>query len=400
MRSAAVVTHEIDDLEVAVNELVAGIHEKLVFERATIGIVHCDADVDVGELGGRLHEELGCDIVGLTTTASMERQNGYCDMGIVLAVITGDDVDIVAESIGVLSKDNHVEQIRNAYSDARRKLPRNPELILICSPYIKDLTSDSYMETLDEISGHVPVFGGVATDHYDLQYSKTFRNGEAFAEGLVFVLISGNIKPVFAMKHRFGSRVERKSIITKSTANLVERVGNKTFKEYLSEITLVPDDDTVVYHFQSTPFIMELPDHEASEQPVVRMLCSMDHETGAGGFISRMPEGSKLSINVLQCEDLAASCVDTLDDLIGKMKQTRDYEYSMVLISTCNGRHLLMGSTKDLETNILIKKLSGFGPELNAIGFYGFGEMCPTVTDSDRQIKNRFHNMSFAACAF
>jgi len=321
-------------------------------------------------------------------------------MGIVLVVITGDDVDIAAESIGILSKDDHVEQVRNAYSNARKKLPRNPELILICSPYIKDLTSDNCMETLDEISGHVPVFGGVATDHYDLQYSKTFHNGKAFAEGSVFILISGNIKPVFAMKHHFGSRVERKGIITKSTVNLVERVGNKTFKEYLSEITLVPDDDTVVYHFQATPFIMELPDYEASEQPVVRALCSMDHETGAGGFISRMPEGSKLSINVLQCEDLATSCADTLDDLIDKMKQTQGYEYSMVLISTCNGRHLLMGSTKDLETNILIKKLSGFGSELNAIGFYGFGEMCPTVVDRGRQIKNRFHNMSFAVCAF
>ena len=399
MKSAIALTWEIDDLEAAATELKAGVREKVEFGRSSVGIVYCDADADVSKLGALLHERLGFDIVGLTTTALIERYGGYCDMGIALAVITGDDVDFSVGFTGELSKEGFGPQIKDAYAHARTALPEDPRLILLCSPYIADLTSENYVEALDEASGNVPVFGGVATDHYDLQYQKTFYNGEAYDGGLVFLLISGNVRPVFAMEHHFSGRMERKGVITKSSGNQVERVGDQTFKEFLSEITPVPDDEMVIYHFQSTPFVMKLPDYDESEQPVVRALCTIDHATGAGGFLSKMPEGSRLSINVIQRDDLSASCIGTLDDLIGQMKATDGYQYSMILVSTCNARHLLMGDTKDLETKIVVDKLSGLGPEVNAMGFYGFGEMCPTMADEEGA-KNRFHNISFALCAF
>ncbi len=403
MKSAIVLTQEIDDLNVAVDELTSGIREKIAFGRSSVGIVYCDADVDVAELGRLLHENLGFDIVGLTTTALIERHHGYCDMGIVLAVITGDDVDISVGNTGELSKDNFAEPIRSAYTRARGALPEDPKLILLCAPYIADLTSENYVEVLDEISGHAPVFGGVATDHYDLQHQKTFYNGEMYRGGLQFVLITGNVRPVFAMEHRFGGGVERKGIITKSSGNMVERVGDKTFKEFVSEMTPVPNDEMVIFYFQSTPFIMELPDYEESEQPVVRALCTIDHATGAGGFLSKMPEGSRLSINVLQRENLAESCNGTLDRLIEGMKQSAastGYEYSLILISTCNARHLLMGDEKKLEANIVTDKLSVLGPEVGAMGLYAFGEVCPTISSGEGKAKNRFHNVSFAVCAF
>lgn len=400
MKSAIAMTTEIDDMSVAANELAAEITKKLSLEKASIGLVYCDADVPVAELGRRLHEKLGIDIVGLTTSATVERNQSYCDMGIVLSVMTGDDVEMAVGSTGDMQKEDYAGQIKAAYAAARSRLSDDPKLILICSPYIADLTSENYMEVLDEVSGHVPVFGGVATDHYDLQYQKTFFNGEASGRGLVFVLISGHIKPVFALEHHFGAKTERKGVITKSTGNMVERVGGKTFKEFLSDMTSVPEDELVIFQFQSTPFVMELPDYEENEQPVVRALCSIDHETGSGGFLSKMPEGSRLSLNVLQRENLVESCKQALDQLTTKMRESPDYAFSMVLISTCNARHLLMGDVKNLEGKLITEKLSGFGPNLNAMGFYGFGEMCPTAVAADGTAKNRFHNVSFAACAF
>ena len=400
MKSAVVLTREIDDLDVAVNELTAGIREKIAFGRSSVGIVYCDADADVAELGRRLRENLGFDVVGLTTTALIERREGYCDMGIALTVITGDDIDIAVGDTGPLSKGDFAAQIEAAYTRARASLPEDPKLVFICAPYIADLTSENYVEALDGASGHVPVFGGVATDHYDLENQRTFHNGAAYPDALMFLLISGNIRPVFAMEHRFGGGAERKGIITKSSENRVERIGDRTFKEYLAEMTPVPSDETVIYHFQSTPFVMELPDYDEGEQPVVRALCTIDHATGAGGFLSKMPEGSRLSINVLQRENLSESCSDTMDRLLERMKENPDYEYSLILISTCNARHLLMGDVKELEANIVMDKLSGLGPEVGAMGFYAFGEMCPTMSSGDGRAKNRFHNVSFALCAF
>jgi len=399
MKTTVAITSEIDDLKLAVSELTTQINEKLELARNSVGIVHCDADVDVAELGKLLHSELKMEIVGLTTTATVERNNGYNDMGIILCVMTADDVDFSVGFTGELSNDTFPDTIRDAYAKARAGIQDDPGLILTLAPYIAELTSENYVEILDEASDGVPIFGGVATDHYDLQYQKTFYNGNAYTRGLVFLLLAGNVKPVFAMEHHFGAKAEKKVIITKSTGNIIEKVGEQTFKEFVASMVPVPDEELVIYHFQSTPFVMELPDYEKDEQPVVRALLTIDHETGAGGFLSKMPEGSVIYMNVLQRENLSESCNGALADIIGKMAEKKDYEYSMIFISTCNARHLLMGDAKDMESGIVSEKLAVLPHGLNAMGFYGFGEICPTGTRADGTAKNRFHNISFALCA-
>ena len=399
MKSSIAISHEIDDLELAVKELTTQINERLNLSRNSIGVVYCDADVDVGKLGELLHRSLGMDIVGLTTTATIERNSGYNDMGILLSVMTANDVEFSVGYTGELENDSYPRAIKDAYKKARAGIPDDPSLIISFSPYIADLTSENYVELLDGASGGAPVFGGVATDHYDLQHMKTFYNGQAFSRGLVFLLFAGNIKPVFAMTHHFGAKVEKKGVITKSSGNLVQMVGDQTFKEFVSSMVPVPDEETVIYHFQSTPFVMELPDFEKNEQPVVRALCTIDHGTGAGGFLSKMPEGSAIYLNEFQRNDLSISCKTALSGLIEQMNENKDYSYGTIFISTCNARHLLMADDKKLESDILTDKLRELPPELNAMGFYGFGEMCPTGKKADGAAKNRFHNISFAVCA-
>jgi hypothetical protein len=81
------------------------------------------------------------------------------------------------------------------------------------------------------------------------------------------------------------------------------------------------------------------------------------------------------------------------------MRENPDYEYSLILVSTCNARHLLMGTTKHLEAEIVLQKLSELGQGISAMGLYAFGEMCPTMSSEEGRAKNRFHNISFALCA-
>jgi len=397
MKSAVAITQEIDDLELATKELASQIKEKLSQCSKSIGIAYCDADVDVAEFSKLMHTQLNIDIVGTTTTATVERNTGYNDTGIILCVLTSDDVSFTVGFADDLSNDNYSESIRDAYKKVQNDIQKKPDFILTLAPYIADLTSENYVEVLDAVSGGAPVFGGVATDHWELQNQKVFFNGKAFSRGLVFVLFCGDIKPIFAMTHSFGGGVERKGKITKSEGNLIHKVGEQTFKEYVAEIVPVPDEELVIYHFQSTPFVMELPDYYINEQPVVRALCTIDHTTGAGGFLSKMPEGSLIYMNIIQKENLIESCNNTMDDIVKKMAADKSYEYSIIFISTCNARHLLMSGANDLESNIVSEKLKGFPDGLNAIGYYGFGEICPT--ESDDQVKNRFHNISFAVCA-
>ena len=383
MNSAVAVTGEIDNLEKAAEELCSGIRGKLQFAKYTIGIVYSDADVAVGELGRYLHENLGIEIVGLTTMATMERHTGYSNMSIVLTVLTGDDVAFSVGNTGEINKDNYAPRIRETYADACSRhaefVAEEPKLVLFFSPYISDLTTDRCMDEIHALSGGAPIFGGVATDHYDLQYQKTFHNGESYDGGLVFLLFFGNIQPQFAMQHSFGAKVECKAKITKSSNNKIERVGDQSFRDYLSTIMPGPETDGVVaLHFLATPFIMELPDHDPSDQAVIRALCSLNQETGSGDFLSQMPEGAMLSLTMIQMENLIESCNMALDQLVDAMAKSTDYTYSMVLVTSCNARHLLLADLKARESEILVEKLAALSPQINAAGFYGFGEVCPT----------------------
>jgi len=399
MKSTVVTTREIDNLELAAKELATQVKEKLDLKGSSIGVVYCDADVEVGRLGELLKAELGMDIVGLTTTATVERKTGYNDMGICLSVMTSDDVEFSVGCTGDLENDSFPAVIKETYAKARAGVKTNPALILTFAPYISDLTSENYVELLDEASGGVPIFGGVATDHYDLQYQKTFYNGQDFAKGLIFILLSGNVKPIFSMNHNFGTVVEKKGKITKASGNFIQMVGDETFKDFVSSMVPVPDDELVIYHFQSTPFVMELPDFETDEQPVVRALVTIDHATGAGSFLSKMPEGSMIYLNEFQRDNLSKSCKEALTDIKNQIAENKDYEYSMLFVSTCNARHLLMADDKSLESNIIGEYLGDLPEDFNAMGFYGFGEICPTGKRADGTAKNRFHNISFAVCA-
>ena len=399
MKTAVAITPEIDDVELAVKELASQIREKLQLERNSIGIAYCDADMDVARLGELLRTELGIDIIGLTTIAAIERHTGYNDMGVLLSVLTADDVTFSIGSTGRLDSDSFPDVIRKTYAKTRAEISDDPKLILALAPYIEGISSDHYVEILDEVSGSVPVFGGVATDHFDLKHQRTFYNGQEYSRGLVFLLFAGNIKPIFSMKHNFNLIGEKRGVITKTTRNLVEKVNDKTFKEFVVSMVPVSDETNVAFIFHSTPFVMELPDYEKNEPPVLRALCTIDHETGTGGFLSKMPKGSKLYLSTFSLDNMRRSCKEALSSLTDQIADNSDYNYSMVFIITCNGRHGMMGSIKTLESDIVKDKLGAFPPELNATGFYAFGEICPTGERADGGAKNRFHNISFALCA-
>jgi hypothetical protein len=399
MKTAVAISQELDDSAIAASELAAQIRDKLTFLQNSVGVMYCDADADVGELSGLLCKELGMDIVGVTTSATVERNDGYNDMGILLSVLTADDVEFSVGYTEDLSTENFSGLIEYAYTKARAKIADEPKLILTCAPFIPDLTSEHYVEMLDKLSGGTPVFGGVATDHYDFTKQQTFFNGKASPKGLGFILISGNIKPIFSLQHNFGSSVEKKGKITKSSANHIHEVNGQPFKDYVSSIVPVPEDALVIYQFQSTPFVMELPDFETEEQPVVRAILSIDSATGSGSFLSKMPEGSMIYLTEFQRKNLGNSCRLTMEGITKQILAEKDYQYSMLFVCTCNARHLLMAADKSLEGSIINEFLSDMPPELNATGYYGFGEICPTGKRPDGSIKNRFHNISFAVCA-
>lgn len=402
MRSAVVLSEEVDDIELSVAELVAGIRSKLgELDRSSVGILCCDADADVASIGALLHEELGCDIIGLTVTAMMSRDFGYSSCGVLLTIHTGDDVDISVGYTGPLAGDSCEDQISDAWRGARAALPSDPKLILLCAPFVEEILPERYINTFDELSESAPIFGGAACDFFTLDHPRVMRNGEADKRSLAFVLISGNIDPVFAVCHRIGEGSRRRATITKAHGNVVEELDGEPFGDFAEDIVLMPGDvdaSSVAFIRQSTPFVVSMPDAVPGEVDVARPLFDVDAEMKSGKFICEMPVGASVTISSMNKEHILGSCEDALDALFKRMDES-GREFSTLLTSVCNARALILGANKPAESRILQKKLRE-RDSLDAMGAYVFGEFCPTCVTSDGKVKNRFHNLTFAVCAF
>ena len=91
MKSFVAITSEIDDIDLAVKELAVQLRNNIQFKDNSIGVAFCDADVDVANFGESLSKELNINIIGLTTTATIERYKGYNDMGYIMYVADTDD---------------------------------------------------------------------------------------------------------------------------------------------------------------------------------------------------------------------------------------------------------------------------------------------------------------------
>ena len=91
MRSLQAFTNEVDDIDLAVSELSAGIDTSL-FMKNTCGIIFCGFEPDMDALVTALHQTfdfpfLGCTGVGILST------QGYSQSSISLLVLTAGEQD-------------------------------------------------------------------------------------------------------------------------------------------------------------------------------------------------------------------------------------------------------------------------------------------------------------------
>lgn len=401
VRSAIVITEEIDDIEIAVDELVSCAMEKIgELGRSTIALVCCDAETDTSALGAALHDRLGCDVVGMTTNAIFERDFGYCGCGIVLCVLTDDSAAFSAASTGDLDSSNFEQEVAHAYDAARAALPSDPKLILCCAPFIPQILPDRYISALDERSGGTPIFGGISCGFFSLDSQRTFLNGESSSSRFVFALVAGDIAPIFAVKHDLDEGIQKKGRITKATDNRIFEVDGVSFEDYASKYITMPDDidgQTITFMRLTTPFVLEPKDAEPGDVEIVRPLFMLDSTDGSGVFTTKMPEGSMISIHSMIRKNVAASCAKTIDQLLDRAAE-ECRTFSTIIGCTCNARAAIMGASKELEARTMADKLHD-RDDVEWGGFYSFGEFAPIVS-SNGSLKNRFHNSSFTLCAF
>ncbi|MDR1472791.1 MAG: FIST C-terminal domain-containing protein [Synergistaceae bacterium] len=381
-------TGEVDDVEAAVSEILGQLNPDGGLLKNSVGLLTCYAEFINSDAVREICRALPFEVVGSTTLCNATR--GSSDKILLsLMVLTSDDVSFSVGLSAPLTLEDE-DALKRGYDEAASRMGGKGTLMLCFAPLLVNVSGDFFANVFSKISGGVPVFGMIAVDHNsDYRESQVIRNGEAYADRAVFVLVDGSVSPKFYVGSISSERVFRqKGVVTASQGNHLQSVNNVPAVDYLLTLGLTKNDDGTISGINSFPFIV---DYNDGSEPVVRATFAMtpDGSVVCGGDI---PVGATLSVGSIDADEVLATTEEAVTAAVSSD------EPSCLIMFSCVGRYFTMDYDPMGEIEKIQSILDKTGIPYNIA--YSGGELCPVpVSNSEGGMANRGHNDTLVICS-
>lgn len=237
-------------------------------------------------------------------------------------------------------------------------------------------------EGLRHWNKEIPILGGLAGDGTEFKETLVFNNGK-FIDGCVSIGLYGENLNVNHASSGGWISFGPKRKVTKSKDNILFELDNKPalalYKEYLGkEATNLP---------ASGLFFPLSITHEKSKN-VIRTILAVSEEDQSITFAGDVPEGADVRLMQADYRHIISAAKDAAT-AIGKKNGTNEY---LAIAVSCVGRRLVLGEYIDSEVKELHEGLNNLN---HLIGFYSYGEICPTTANNCE-----FHNQTMTLFTF
>lgn len=375
-------TFEIDDVEIAVNEMLDGLCLTKNLLKYSAGLVSCYAEFIESGVLAALCEKLPFDVVGCTTLGNAD-PDGLGHMMFSIAVLTSDDVQFTCALSESLMGDI-ASPLSGIYDSIKSPSLGNPSMIFAYLPLLKHIGGDQIIDMMNDITGGIPVFGTVAVDHTsDYHLAQTFLNGTVSRDQMAVMALTGNVSPKFHIASISDENIIRqKAIITASNGNILMEVNNMPIAKYMESLGLAKDGKFIGEN--SVPFMVDLEDGTPA---VARAIFAQTPEgyavCGAG-----MPVNATLYVGAIDYADVLRTSAQLVKDVLNE-----NAGHPLIMFS-CISRNFALG----VDTLAEMETVKSAIPDSAAFQFtYSGGEICP-VYDKNNNISNRFHNDTLVIC--
>jgi len=388
INSRVLFTEEIDDPEIASEELFSQA-EGFEFQDSTVAILFMDVETVYAELYEQLRTKWDFPIVAATAIGMLTDHLGYSRTGISVMLLTSSDCKFAAGMTEGVTCDNYIEPIKKTYEDLEKQLGgEEVKIALLFSGRPDGMCGDDIVNALDKVGKKVKVFGALASDMFSFADFRVALNDRIVMNEQVFILVSGNVDPKILRVMSISGKANFSYEVTKSSANLVYRLGNGTFLEALKNSGLGSDNELVAGEYIQTPFITKLKMPDGSEVEALRNLARLDQKDGSGMFLGAIAEGTSLEIGLLNRDDVKSSVKQAFDEILAWLdKEGKDCK--TILCCSCSARFLALGNNGIVEGESYKDRL----PEgISLMGLYSYGEFSPV---GDEEWCNVFHNSTF-----
>jgi hypothetical protein len=384
-------TGEIDDVEAAVAEIKEQLDAEGKLLKNSIGLMSCYYDFIESGVVAALRDALPFEFVGATTIGSAAGNTASIE-NLALIVLTSDDVSFETGLSEPIANEDE-DSVARCYAAVQEKAggTDKPALMLSYPPLLLNVGGDFFVSALSKVSEGTPLFGTiVADDTIDYHNSRVIYNGEAHPDRLALVLLYGDVEPKFYLASLSREKIFReKGVVTAAVGNQLQKINDVSVEEYLMSLGLTKGEDGAIVGVNSYPFVV---DYNDGTMPVVRIMFAITPEGYAvcGGDI---PVGATLSVGSIDGNEVVKATGEKLHEIVA------DGKPDALLIFSCIGRYLSLGYDPEREVDEVKKILDPTG--IPYLMTYSGGEICPTyATEGARTTTNRFHNDTFAVCAF
>ena len=374
-------TFEVDDIHMAVSEILAQLDLDHSLRKNSVGIITCHCDFMYSGVVKALSEKLPFDVVGISSLASAAKGGSGLDI-LTVCVLTSDDVSFSTALTESVSQEQK-EPLAKAYAAAAKQQER-PSLILAYGPLLEHISGDTFVGHITEISGGAPLFGTLSCDHTPaFNEASVIYNGEYYRDRMALVLLYGPVTPRFFCIAISKENVQnQRGLITASTGNVIHTINGMPAMKYLESIGLNREDLKI-----SGSFPLAL-DYNDGGQPVGRGIYTVadNDDVYCGGDV---PVNASLSTVILNSEDVLRSAGHLAETICAQS------EPGALLLLSCISRSLLLGTDPLGEVEKIDNAIGG---RISYHMSYSGGEICPVYTDNG-STANRFHNFTLIACA-
>ncbi|MCL1852968.1 MAG: FIST C-terminal domain-containing protein [Peptococcaceae bacterium] len=375
-------TREIDDMNIAVTEILEQLKPERNCLKNSVAIVSCYREFAENGIAAELHRRLKFPVIG-TSTYALATNKAIGEMDLAVLMITADDVTFTAACSPPLENDL-TEPFTQMYQSALAGHNEQPKLIFSAAPFLIGHAGDHYIEILNMLSGGVPNFGAFAVDNEGFQHCYVIFNDQVEKDIYAIIVASGNIEPHFAYSSTIflDYALSQKVPITKYQGNLVQEVNGLHFTSFMESLGLDLSSHSGVLY--SPPFMLNCTDKNHS---VSRVLVSLNEDGYAicGGLV---PENADVCVGSWDKFDV----IDTTTQVINKLLSNE--KVNAILLYSCSSRGEIFGREVLIEADKVHDTLADKYPYLFT---YSGGEICPADNGS---MANCFHNNTIIACAF
>jgi hypothetical protein len=402
-------THELDDPEKAVREILESLDIKNSLLKNSVALLFCHVTFVETGVAEAVYKSLPFDVLGCTSlyfgiptvagapaTADVPAIGG--DVVLTVTILTSDDIDFTTGISGALNEKNVEECVHDLYHRTSSSLGEPPALVFAFPPTILSVTGDAMAAVLYRVCGDIPVFGSLALDmNTRILYPKTIfkavgpaagpGSGESgtFGDRMALLLFRGPVKPRFF--HSFfpeKSILSWDAVITEAEGNRIISINNRPALSFIKDMGFFQDgmyDSFLVY-----PLVVEYPNNETNVvviqdiNPEGHLMCS--RKVQIGGILNL---GAVTADSVLESAKVMAQNLKNDNNGRG------------FIMFSCFLRNVALGGSSQAEFELVYKELDGYPGSWLFIN--SGGELCPGYTEKG-ELENRFHQYALIACQF